>query len=413
MPDPQRRVLPPLSPEPAEQALQQARAAGAAQARVSLSRSRAVEVKVRAGKIETLQEATRVSLDLALFVDGRYSAHRTSDLRSAALSSFVREAVAATRHLGPDPARGLPPAERCRGYAPEALDLADPAVLSLSPEERRRRALELEALGRQAAGARCLSVTASFEDASEQRHLLLSSGAALYEESTAAWWGLQVSVKGDDERRPEDGSWAGACHLADLPSASGLAEDAAQRALAQLGAEQPKTSRGTVVVESRAAGTLLDYLIRALDGRSVQQDRSFLTGRQDQPVGSAALDLREAPLRCRGLASRHFDAEGMAAQPFALFEEGVLRNLYLDSTYARKLGRTPTTGSSSNLVLRPGSKSLADLIKAAGDGVLLQAFLGGNANGTTGDFSLGFRGQRIVGGEVAGPVAGATSPATY
>ncbi len=40
-----------------------------------------------------------------------------------------------------------------------------------------------------------------------------------------------------------------------------------------------------------------------------------------------------------------------------------------------------------------------------GEGILVTGFLGGNSNGTTGDFSLGVRGFRVRGGQLAEPVA--------
>jgi PmbA protein len=39
-----------------------------------------------------------------------------------------------------------------------------------------------------------------------------------------------------------------------------------------------------------------------------------------------------------------------------------------------------------------------------GEGILVTGFLGGNSNGTTGDFSFGVQGYRVRGGAVAEPV---------
>ncbi len=39
------------------------------------------------------------------------------------------------------------------------------------------------------------------------------------------------------------------------------------------------------------------------------------------------------------------------------------------------------------------------------DGILVTGFLGGNSNGTTGDFSFGVQGFRIRDGQLAEPVA--------
>ena len=63
-----------------------------------------------------------------------------------------------------------------------------------------------------------------------------------------------------------------------------------------------------------------------------------------------------------------------------------------------------TTGSPSNRVVRPGKHSLADLLSEVGEGVYVTSWLGGNADGTTGDFSLGLRGHMIENGEIGRPV---------
>ena len=39
------------------------------------------------------------------------------------------------------------------------------------------------------------------------------------------------------------------------------------------------------------------------------------------------------------------------------------------------------------------------------EGILVSGFLGGNSNGTTGDFSFGVQGCRVRGGQIAEPVA--------
>jgi PmbA protein len=82
----------------------------------------------------------------------------------------------------------------------------------------------------------------------------------------------------------------------------------------------------------------------------------------------------------------------------------VLRTYYVDTYYGRKLGMAPTTARSSNLTWTLGARSRPELLADVGDGVLVTGFLGGNSNGTTGDFSLGVRGFRVRGGRVAEPV---------
>jgi len=64
----------------------------------------------------------------------------------------------------------------------------------------------------------------------------------------------------------------------------------------------------------------------------------------------------------------------------------------------------PTTGSASNRVIGLGEQSLEELLAEVGNGVYVTSWLGGNADNTTGDFSLGLRGHMIENGKIARPV---------
>jgi len=83
----------------------------------------------------------------------------------------------------------------------------------------------------------------------------------------------------------------------------------------------------------------------------------------------------------------------------------VLRNFFIDTYYGRKLGWQPTTGSSSNVVVKLGDKSRDELLAEAEQGIYITGWLGGNADGTTGDFSFGFQGHLIEGGQMGAPVS--------
>jgi PmbA protein len=159
-----------------------------------------------------------------------------------------------------------------------------------------------------------------------------------------------------------------------------------------------------MLVDSRAAAELLDRLLRSADARSVQQGRSFWGPLVGEAAFSDRLTIVDDPLIRRGLASRHFDDEGISAAPLPLVEDGVVRNLYVDTYYGRKAGMAPTTGTPSNRVIAPGDRSLDELCAMADGGVYVTSWLGGNADGTTGDFSLGLRGHLIEGGKIGRPV---------
>ena len=119
---------------------------------------------------------------------------------------------------------------------------------------------------------------------------------------------------------------------------------------------------------------------------------------------SKQLTIVDDPLIVRGLASRYYDSEGISAKALPLIEDGRIRNIYVDTYYGRKADMKPTTGSSSNRVVKPGDQSLEELLAAVGSGVYVTSWLGGNADSTTGDFSLGLRGHMIENGEIGRPV---------
>ena len=88
-----------------------------------------------------------------------------------------------------------------------------------------------------------------------------------------------------------------------------------------------------------------------------------------------------------------------------MFDKGVLKSYYVDNYYGRKLALAPTSGSMSNLSWQLGSKSQQQLLADVKDGLFITGFIGGNSNGGTGDFSLGFVGFRIRDGAIAEPVS--------
>jgi PmbA protein len=137
----------------------------------------------------------------------------------------------------------------------------------------------------------------------------------------------------------------------------------------------------------------------------LQQKRSFLEGLAGKPFGSDKLDIADDPLLLRGLGSRPFDSEGIGSRHLPIFEQGVLKNHYIDTYYGKKMGVAPTTGGMSNWAWKLGTKDRDALIAEIKDGVLITSFIGGNSNGTTGDFSVGFQGFAIRGGKLAEPIA--------
>ena len=386
--------------EIAASAVKAAKQAGAQDAWASASRSRSVSFELRNGKLEKVADSTARGLSLRLFVDGRYSAHSTTDLRPAQVQAFVTAGVALTRALQPDEHRKLaPPSLYPKALA--ALDLQDAKIPRL---EREQRLAWLEAMNTRVAGApKVISATSAVSDDSAVTAAVASNGFAHAYETTSVGYSTEITLD-DGDKRPEDWMGAWARHLDMLPPAAGIADAALTLARARLGMKKGPTKRTTMVVDARAAGALVARLLQPANAASVQQERSFWRGKLGKAMVATKLTIVDDPLLPRGLGSRPFDGEGIAAARLPLVENGVFRNLYVDTYYGSKLGMAPTTGGGSNRVVTLGTRGRDALIAAAKDGIYVTSWLGGNMDGTTGDFSLGARGHLIENGEIGAPV---------
>jgi PmbA protein len=391
--------------EVARRAVELARKAGAKEVAATASRARQVDVNWRDGKLDRVTEATTRQLSMALYVDGRYSAASTSDLRPAALEKFVAEGVALARTLAVDEHRHLPDPELYAGRSTAELELDDGSQASLTPQDRQARARAAEEAARGAdPEGRILSVTTAFGDTAGEMHRVTSNGFEGSQRSSTYYVSAEVSVKDPDGRRPEEYDYGVTRWLTDLADAAAVGRSAAERTLGRIGSVKAKSAVTTMIVENRAAGRLTGMLLGPLMGANVQQKRSFLEGKLGEQVGSKLLHFTDDPFIKRGHGSRHWDGEGITARRMPIFEDGKVKGYYIDSYYGRKLGEKPTTGGMSNLDWRLGGKDLAALIAGVKDGFLVTSFLGGNSNGATGDFSLGVQGNRIVKGKIAEPI---------
>lgn len=380
----------------AADAIRRARAAGAQGVVASAFRSRDVGVTYRDGAVETVKDATSRGLSLRLYVDGRYSAHDSSDLRPDALQGFVEEAVALTRSLEPDPDRLMvDPALHPRGPLPD-LDLDDRAIDDLTRDQRVAWLQEMDAAAH--ADPRVLSATCDVADGHELYAYVTSTGfSGTYATSMASNVAV-VTVRDADDKKPEDYAWSSARHVRELPPPSTIATEALQRALDRVGAAKGPTRKTTMVVEPRAAVSLVARLLGPMSARAVQQHTSMFAGKVGERLLSERFTLLDDPLRPRALGSRPFDGEGLASRPRTMIDQGVLAQLYVDTYYGRKAGLTPNGGSASNLLLVGGAGDTASWMREVGTGILVTSWLGGNADGTTGDFSMGCRGFLIDGG---------------
>lgn len=383
-------------------AVEMARKAGAQDAWASLSRDRSVSYTYRDGKIEKVEESTSRGLGISLYVDGRYSSHSTTDLRPERLQSFITEAVALTRALQPDPHRKIPDPSLFKDRPTTDLERNDPAVARITREQREAWCAEMDA--RAHVDKRVISAESGLFSGESQGASASSNGFSGTWDGGYVGYNCSATVREGEDKRPEGSASAVGRWLAGLPEPGKIADKALGRAIERLGSKKGPTLRATMVVDPEAAVSLISRALGPGSAAAIQQGRSFWTGKLGQPLFGDKLTITDDPLIPRGLGSRHFDGEGISAKRMPLIERGVVKNIYIDTYYGRKLGMAPTTGSASNRVVALGDKNLAELLTQAGSGIYVTSWLGGNSDSTTGDFSLGLRGHLIENGKIGAPI---------
>ena len=382
-----------------------AKSAGAKEASARAYRVRDVSLDYRDGAVEKISEATTRGVNLALYVDGRYSTASTSDLRPDALKTFIADTVALAKSIQPDPFRALPDPALYKGQVAVDLQLEDPKYAAVGADEGRKIAKAIHDAARAVKGADAItSVTASFSSNLVENWMVTSNGFSGTNRGTSFFVSAGVSAKDADGRRPEDYDYAGSRFYGAIGDPSAVGTRAAERTLRRLGSKKGETAAMNVVIDNRAAGRLVGMLAGPLAASALQQKRSFLDGKIGQQIVSPLMTITDDPHVPKGFGSRKFDMEGIAAKPRVILHEGVLKAYYVDTYYGRKLKMQPNGGQPSNLIWKLGAKSQKALLGEIKEGLLITSFLGGNSNGGTGDFSIGVAGFRVREGAIAEPV---------
>jgi len=400
--------------EAARRAVEAATKAGAGEAEAYAAEDSGREVRVHGGAVESLTAATQRGLGVRAWIGQRVGYAYGTDLSAPGIAGLAERAAEAARVADEDEFAGAP-----RGVSegdPPELALSDPTIGEWSTGQLADLALEIEraALG---ADARIAGVEqAVYADSTERVAIASSSGIEGEYSSSSCYGYLQALAEGEDGRETGLGFGLGRGPAALEPTAIGL--EGAERALTMIGAEKPASRACPVVLDPTVAASFIGLIGRGLSAGAVQRGRSPFAGRVGEEVAGEALALHDDGLDPEGFASSPLDAEGVPRRRTTLVEAKTLRT-YLYDTYTARRGDAASTGnasragyrsqpsvSTSNLVVAPGTLSFAELLREAGEGVLVTdvAGLHSGVNPVSGVFSVGASGRAIRDGELAEPL---------
>jgi PmbA protein len=366
----------------------------------------------RLGEIEKLERSEGSDLGLRVFVGKRQAIVSSSDMSPGALDELVERVVAMAKAVPEDAFCGLADPDQVFGGPVADLEICDSR--EPAPETLIERASKAEDAARAVEGV----TNSEGAEASWGRTrvaLVASNGFAGAYDVSRQSVGVAV-LAGDGTTMERDYEFSSAVFSEDLDDPSDVGRQAGERAVRRLNPRRIGTQKVPVVFDPRVSNGLLRHLAGAINGSAIARGTSFLKDSMGQQILPAALSVIDEPHRKRGMASKPFDAEGIANDTLALVENGVLKTWVLDLRAARQLGLQttgrasrgtsgPPSPSTTNLYLPAGTVSRDALIGDIKQGVYVNELMGFGVNAVTGDYSRGAAGFWIENGEIAYPVS--------
>jgi PmbA protein len=399
--------------ELARRAAEAATTAGASDAEAWAEGGRSREVRVHAGEVESLTEASGRGVGIRAWIGTRTGYAYGTDLSDAGLTELAEAAVGAARVADEDESSAAPEPS---GEAGEIPGLHDEGVAATETAE----VIDLAKRVERAALDRNSRVTAVEEvvyvDEDSNAAIATSRGVSGEFGASAAYSFLQAMATEDSE--VQTGLGFGVARSPRDLDAGEIGSEAGDEASSMLGATKPESRTCPVVLSDRVAASFAGFIGGALCADEVQRGRSPFADRLGDEVASTALRVADDGTDPGGLASAPFDGEGTPRSRTPLVGDGKLL-AYLHDSYTARRGGAGSTGnaarasyrsapsvSPSNLMIEPGELSFQELLERAGEGVYITEVAGlhSGVNPVTGRYSVGATGRAIRSGELAEPL---------
>ncbi|WP_457674670.1 metalloprotease PmbA [Thiolapillus sp.] len=382
--------------------LAEAKKQGASAADAAVSSSAGLSLTVRLGEVETIEHTRDQGLGITVYFGRRKGSANTTDLKPAALREAVSKACTIARNTSEDDCAGLADPQYLARDWPN-LDLHHP--WDIDADQARELALEAE----QAARDFDIRITNS-----EGATLNTQTGSFIYGNSNGFVGGYPSSrhslscmvLAQDGDCMQRDYWYDSRRDWRQLMAPAAIGEKAAANALARLNGRKLGTCEAPVIFRADIAPHLLRSLANALRGHAQYRQSSFLLDSLGQQILPDWVKVTEDPHIPRGLASAPFDNEGVATNPKAIIDGGVIQTYLLDSYSACKLGlhTTGNAGGVRNLAVTTGEMNLEQMLGEMGTGLLVTELMGQGVNSVTGDYSRGAAGFWVENGEIRYPV---------
>ncbi len=220
--------------------------------------------------------------------------------------------------------------------------------------------------------AKAKDVTAAgfLDDSSDFRALMNSKGLFAYNKSTNVDFTVTM--------RSNDGTGSGwvSRDYNDITKfdASEAAKIAIDKAVLSMEAKAIEPGKYTVILEPAAAEDLISNMGRALNARTADEGRSFMSKegggtKMGLKIVDERVNLWSDPLNPE-VPTVTWNGDGQPLKRTSWIENGVVKNLAYDRFWAQEKG-VEAVPSPRNLIMGGGDASLEDLIKSTKKGILV------------------------------------------
>ena len=197
---------------------------------------------------------------------------------------------------------------------------------------------------------------------------------------------------------------------------------AARQALLQLEARPAPAGTFTVVLSSRAGGTMVHEACgHGLEGDFAEKGLSVYTGRLGQEVASPLITVIDDGTLARRRGTCRYDDEGVPTSRVVLIENGILKGFLHSRRSARNLGCSPTGNGRResfrhlpiprmrNTMIAPGTDDPEAILASVEDGIFIAHMGGGEVDIASGQFVFHCaEAWRIRAGKLAEPLRDVT-----
>jgi len=333
------------------------------------SRSEAALTRFTRNEIHENVVESDVTLSIRAVVGRRVGVASTSRLDERSIADTLARATAIARLAPEDPLfPGLPGPS---GEPARLADAYDEATANATPDDRAAAVARIaETMHRNELHAAGFVATRA-----DAIGIANSKGVRRYFQATDA--SVNIKAIGDDSSGYAEG-FSRALGRLDFDA---LARLAAKKAVDGKDPEPLGPGAYTVILEPPAFREVLGYLAwSGLGAQELDDGSSFLTGRIGEQVMGANVTIRDDFTHPLG-AGIPFDFEGVPRTAVTLIGNGVAQSVVYDSYYAGKMGHAntghalpapnPSGPLPLNLVVDPGTRSAAELVRGVEHGVLV------------------------------------------